>query len=78
MKYTNFKMCDAVIGISVYEKLLFDCFFWIVDRIKIKFGQMLLQVTTDISKWFWAKFWSRKLVPGLFMILIKWQYHEIC
>ena len=39
-------------------------FFWILGPIKMKYGQILMCCMTNI--------W--KLVPGPFMILLKWQY----
>ena len=51
-----------------------DFFFWTLGSMKLKFGQMLMQLTKDNSNLFWAQFWKRKLVPGPFMILINYQY----
>ena len=33
---------------------IFDCFFWTLGSIKLKFGQMLILITTDISNLFWT------------------------
>ena len=44
----------------------------------MKFGQILVCCMTNISNMLWLNPGDWKLVPGLFMILLKWQYSKIC
>ena len=44
----------------------------------MKFGRILVYHITNVSNMFLAQSGDWKLVPGLFMILMKWQYNEIC
>ena len=57
--------------------LIYAYFFWILNTIKMKFGQILVCYMTNISNMFWLNAGDWKLVPGPFMILLKWQYSEI-
>ena len=52
-------------------------FFWILSPIKMKFGQILVCCMANISNMFWLNAGDWKLVPGSFMILLKWQYSKI-
>ena len=54
--------------------------FWILSPIKIKFGQILvcyMTVWQTFLTYFWLNAGDWKLVPGSFMILLKWQYSKI-
>ena len=44
----------------------------------MKFGWILVYHIANFSNIFLAQSGDWKLVPGLFMILMKWQYNEIC
>ena len=46
--------------------------------IKMKFGQILMYLKTNISNMFLAQSGDWKLIPGLFMILMKLQYNKVC
>ena len=50
--------------------------FLILSTIKRRLGRILLCFMTDISfiQTFWLNDGDWKLVPGPFMILLKWQY----
>ena len=56
----------------------FAYFFWILNTIKMKFGQILVHLLTKFLTCFWLNAGNWKLVPGPFMILMKWQYNKIC
>ena len=43
----------------------------------MKFGQILVCCMTNISNIVLAQCWRLKRVPGLFMILLQWQYNKI-
>ena len=71
VKPADFKICDVIISCKLHL-----CLF-VLNPIKIKFGQILVCCMINISNMFLAKCWSWKLVPGSFMILLKWQYSKI-
>ena len=56
---------------------IFNYFSNILDTIKIKLGQILVQLMLFLTR-FLLYFEDWKLVPGPFMILIKEQYKMIC
>ena len=45
---------------------------------KMQFGQILVYLTTNIVTMFLAQCWRLKTSFRPFMILMKWQYNEIC
>ena len=43
------KICDVILDITVYQQwYCFDCFFRILGNIKMKFGQIIVQITANI------------------------------
>ena len=52
-------------------------FLRILGTIKMKFGQILVYWWQTFPTCFWFIVWDWKLVPDLFMILLKWQYTKI-
>ena len=66
---TNFKISDVTIGIFANRSYTFDWFFRILGSIKIKFGQIIVQLMANISNLLHYEDW--KLVPSPFMILMK-------
>ena len=48
----NFKICDVIIDSAVYGNYTFSYFFWILSKIKMKFGQILAYLITNISNMF--------------------------
>ena len=44
----------------------------------MKFGQIQCILKQQFLAWFWFNAEDWKLVPGLFMILMKWQHNKIC
>ena len=66
----NFKICGVIISITSSEISIYAYFCWILSTLKKKFGQIFLTCfLLQTGNW--------KLVPGSFMILLKWQYSEI-
>ena len=79
MKSTNFKICDVIIDIAPWWKLHLRLFLlnptYYQNQNSVKYYCAVWQ-TFLTCFWFNAGDW--KLVPGPFMILLKWQYSEIC
>ena len=44
----------------------------------MKIGQILVYLITNISNMFLAQYWRLETSLDSFMILMKWQYNEIC
>ena len=43
------KICDVILDITAYQQwYCFDCFFRILGSIKMKFGQIIVQITANI------------------------------
>ena len=43
------KICDVILDITAYQQwYCFDCFFRILGNIKMKFGQIIVQITANI------------------------------
>ena len=52
-------------------------FFWILGTIKTKFGQIVVTVWKTFLTCFWLNAGDWKIIPGLFMILLKQKYSRI-
>ena len=74
MKSTDFKICDVIIIIPTKWKLQL-CLFLLnpISPIEMKLGQILVCCLPNISNMFLAQAEDWKLVPGPFMILLKYQ-----
>ena len=71
MKYTNFKICNITIDIAVTQNKSYSFFiyflffvFLIHGSIKMRFGQILVYLTTTSTNKFWSNSEGKKLVLG--------------
>ena len=76
MKSTNVEICDIIMDIATLWKLHFCLFLLNPKYHQNEVWSNILKQTFLACFWFNAE--GCKLVPGPFMIIMKWQYNEIC
>ena len=78
VKSTDFKVCDVIISIATWWKFTLSLnSFWILNPIKMKFGQILMCCMINISNMFLVQCWRLETSPRPFHNLLKWQNSEI-
>ena len=71
LKFTDFKICDVIISIPINGRYTSAYFLWILNPIRMKFGQILVCCKTNISNMFLAQCWRLETSPRSFYDFIK-------
>ena len=74
--YCSLKATNLIVVVDSLEAS--NLMLQILSIFTIKFGQILKQLIKIISKLFQLYHEDQKLVPGFFMLLIKWRCNAIC
>ena len=63
VKFTDFKISDVIISIPINGRYTSAYFLWILNPIRMKFGQILVCCKTNISNMFLAQCWRLETSP---------------